>query len=200
LNLYESYQVGDRRKNATVAKRGVDVITYNGSTDILQAPNNQSPVVCTKYMSPYAAAYTDWAAGLNVPALRYADILLIHAEAIMNLNGGGPASRTTGVVAAASSFNKVRQRAGLAAIASPNFNDLMYERRMELAFEGGDRHFDLVRWELAAEVYNGITAEGSYKPARTFVPATHRLLPYPQREIDNSNGTIAQNPGYSSGE
>lgn len=197
LGFYNAYQAGDRRKSATVAKRGVDVITYNGSTDILQAPNNQSPVVCVKYNAPYKDSYVGWAAGLNVPALRYADILLIHAEATMNLNGGGPANRSVGVAAAATSFNKVRQRAGLAAISAPTFNDLMYERRMELAFEGGDRHFDLVRWGLAAEVYNALPAEGTYKPKRTYVQATHRLLPYPQREIDNSSGTIKQNPGYA---
>jgi hypothetical protein len=191
------YKAGDLRKAATVAKRGVDIITYNGSTDILQAPNNQSPVVCIKYMSPYADNYVGWAAGLNVPALRYSDILLINAEAIMNLNGGGPLNRTVGVAAAATSFNEVHQRAGLDPIASPTFNDLMYERQMELAFEGGDRHFDLVRWGLATEVYNGLAAEGTYKPVRNFVPATHRLLPYPQTEIDNSNGSITQNPGYA---
>jgi hypothetical protein len=198
-SFYNSYQNGDKRKSATVAKKGIDVITYNGSTDLLVAPNNQSPVVCIKYMSPYAASYSDWAAGLNVPALRYADILLIHAEAVITLGGGGASNRTIGVPAAATSFNLVRQRAGLAPIASPNFNNLMYERRMELAFEGGDRHFDLVRWGLAAEVYNSLPAEGSYKPSRTFIPATHRLLPYPQREIDNSGGSITQNPGYSGG-
>lgn len=197
LQFYNSYQAGDLRKAATVAKRGVDIITYNGFTDVLQAPNNQSPVVCVKYNSPYKVSYVGWAAGLNVPALRFADVLLIHAEAIMNLNGGGPANRTVGVSAAATSFNKVRQRAGLAAIAAPNFNDLMYERRMELAFEGGSRHFDLVRWGLAAEVYNALPAEGTYKPKRTYIHATHRLLPYPQREIDNSSGTIKQNPGYA---
>lgn len=196
-HFYNSYQAGDLRKAATVAKRDVDVITYNGTTDVLRAPNNQSPIVCIKFMSPYAQEYTGWAAGLNVPALRYADVLLIHAEAIMNLNGGGPANRNTGVAAAAVSFNKVRVRAGLPAIAAPTFNNLMYERRMELAFEGGDRHFDLVRWGLAAEIYNALPAEGTYKPARNFVPAIHKLLPYPQREIDNSNGTIKQNPGYS---
>ncbi len=196
-SFYDSYQAGDLRKAATVAKRGVDVITYNGVTDVLQAPNNQSPVVCVKYQSPYKDSYTGWAAGLNVPALRYSDILLIDAEAIMNLNGGGPTHRTVGVSAAATSFNLVRTRAGLAAISAPTFNDLMYERRMELAFEGGDRHFDLVRWGLAAEVYNSLPAEGSYKPARNYVPTTHRLLPFPQAEIDNSNGTITQNPGYS---
>jgi starch-binding outer membrane protein, SusD/RagB family len=73
----------------------------------------------------------------------------------------------------------------------------MYERRMELAFEGGDRHFDLVRWGLAKEVYDALPAEGTYKPARTFITATHSLMPYPQREIDNSGGSIVQNPGYN---
>ena len=114
----------------------------------------------------------------------------------MNLNGGGPGNRTVAVAAAAAPFNLVRQRAGLPAIAAPTFNDLMYERKAELAFEGGDRHFDLVRWGLAAEVYNSLPAEGTYKPKRTFDPAKHRLLPYPQSQIDISNGTITQNPGY----
>lgn len=196
-SFYESYQPGDLRKKATVAKRGVDIIRYNGYTDVLQAPNNQSPVVCVKYNSPYEEGYTDWAAGLDVPVLRYADILLIDAEAIMNLNGGGPTNRTVGVSQAATPFNLVRERAGLDPISAPTFNDLMYERRMELAFEGGDRHFDLVRWGLAEEVYNNLPAEGTYKPARTYIPSTNRLLPYPQNEIDVSNGSITQNPGYA---
>ena len=198
-NLYTSYQPGDLRKAATVAKRGVDVITYNGFTDILQAPNNQSDYVCVKYNSPYEVEYVGWAAGLNVPALRYSDVLLIASEAIMNLNGGGPTNRTVGVSAAATHFNSVRRRAGLPTIASPTFNDLMYERRMELAFEGGDRHFDLVRWGMAESVYNSLPSEGSYKPARTFIPTKHRLLPYPQRQIDNSKGSIKQKTGYAGG-
>lgn len=196
-HFYDSYLPLDVRKSATVAKRNVDVVTYNGSTDILKAPNNQSPVVCIKYMQPYANGYTDWGSGLSVPALRYADVLLIHAEAIMNINGGGPQNRTAGIAEAATSFNEVHERAGFEPIAAPTFNDLMYERKMELAFEGGDRHFDLVRWGLAEEVYNNLPAEGSYKPARHFVPATHNLLPFPQAEIDNSNGSITQNLGYN---
>jgi hypothetical protein len=199
LSFYNAYQEGDLRKHATVARRYVDVIKYNGDTDTLQAPNNQSPVVCIKYMTAYADGYTSWAGGLNVPAFRYADVLLIDAEAIMMLNGGGPTNREAGIAAAAEPFNEVRTRAGLPAITAPTFNDLMYERRMELAFEGGDRHFDLVRWGLAAEVYNSLPAEGSYKPARTFNPAVHNLMPYPQREIDNSGGSIVQNPGYAGG-
>jgi hypothetical protein len=195
--FYEAYQPGDLRKTATVAKRDVDIVTFNSSTDLIKCPNNQSPVVCIKFMSPYAVTATDWTPGLNVPAFRYADVLLIDAEAIMMLNGGGPANREVGVAAAAIPFNLVRERAGLDPITAPTFNDLMYERRMELAFEGGDRHFDLVRWGFAEEVYNALPAEGTYKPTRTFNPAIHNLMPYPQREIDNSGGSILQNPGYN---
>ncbi len=196
-NFYDSYETDDARKAATVAKRNVDLVTYNGVTDILKAPNNQSPVVCVKFQQPFKNVVVNFSPGLDIPAIRFADVLLLHAEAIMNLNGGGPANRTVGVAAAAESFNLVRERAGLDPIAAPTFNDLMYERKAELAFEGGDRHFDLVRWGLAEEVYNALPAEGTYKPKRTFVPAKHRLLPYPQREIDNSSGTITQNPGYN---
>ena len=196
-NFYDSYETDDERKTATVAKRNVDKVTYNGVTDILKAPNNQSPVVCIKFQQPFKNVVVNFSPGLDIPAIRFADVLLIHAEAIMNLNGGGPTNRTVGVAAAATSFNLVRERAGLDPIAAPTFNDLMYERKAELAFEGGDRHFDLVRWGLAEEVYNALPAEGTYKPKRTFVPAKHRLLPYPQREIDNSSGTITQNPGYN---
>ena len=196
-NFYDSYEADDTRKKATVAKRNQDIITYNGVTDVLKAPNNQSPVVVTKYQQPFKTEVTNFSNGLDIPAIRYADVLLLHAEAIMNLNGAGPENRTVGVGAAAESFNLVRERAGLDPIAAPTFNDLMYERKMELAFEGGDRHFDLVRWGLAAEVYNALPAEGTYKPARTFVAPKHNLLPYPQREIDNSSGTITQNPGYN---
>jgi hypothetical protein len=196
-NFYDSYEADDARKAATVAKRNVDMVTYNGVTDILKAPNNQSPVVCIKFQQPFKNVVVNFSPGLDIPAIRFADVLLIHAEAIMNLNGGGPANRTVGVAAAAESFNLVRERAGLDPIAAPTFNDLMYERKAELAFEGGDRHFDLVRWGLAEEVYNALPAEGTYKPKRTFLPDKHRLLPYPQREIDNSSGTITQNPGYN---
>ena len=116
----------------------------------------------------YKTEVTNFSNGLDIPAIRYADVLLLHAEAIMNLNGG-TRKRTVGVAAAATIIYLVRERAGLYPIAAPTFNDLMYERKMELAFEGGDRHFDLVRWGMAAEVYNALPAEGTYKPERTFV-------------------------------
>ena len=58
-----------------------------------------------------------WAEGLNVPALGYANILIIDTELIMMLNGGWTTNRTTVVIVASVPFNKVRQRAGLVAVA-----------------------------------------------------------------------------------
>jgi hypothetical protein len=62
--------------------------------------------------------------------------LLIHAEAA--IKGGGPASR------GAESLNKIRRRAGLDEIASPTFDDVFKERRIELAFEF-EFWYDIVR-------------------------------------------------------
>ncbi len=84
LQFYNSYQAGDLRKAATGAKRGVDVITYNGFTDVLPAPNNQSTVGLCKTQ----CTYVGWAAGLYVPALRYADVLLIHTNGTITQNPG----------------------------------------------------------------------------------------------------------------
>ena len=69
------------------------MVTYYGVTDVLKAPNNQSPVVCVKFQRPFEQEYTNLAPGLSIAAIRYADVLLLHAEAIMNLNGGGPAKQ-----------------------------------------------------------------------------------------------------------
>lgn len=159
--------------------------------------------MCTKF----AAVYEDlkdwtWYTGADQPLLRYADVLLIHAEAEIFLAGGGANNRDLGVVAAAKSFNQVRERAfgndASKAIAAPTFNDLVKERRCELAYED-DRHFDLVRWGLAKEVYGKGKANGDPRGDRTFDPAKHAHFPIPQQEIENSNYVLINNPapGYS---
>ena len=73
--------------------------------------------------------------------------------------------------------------------------DLVNERRCELAYED-ERHYDLVRWEMAKEVY---AQNDKDKGARTFDPAKDRHMPLPQSEIENSNGVLINNPapGYS---
>lgn len=124
-------------------------------------------------------------AGNDWIVIRYADVLLLHAEAI--LAGGQETSST----AAINSFQEVRERAGLTTpVTSITKQDLLDERRVELAFEN-HRFFDLVRFGVAQEVLSAFSDENGYS-----FSATDLLLPIPQREINLSNGVMEQNPGY----
>ncbi|MGC4129358.1 MAG: RagB/SusD family nutrient uptake outer membrane protein [Bergeyella sp.] len=128
---------------------------------------------------------TPRAAGNDWIVLRYADVLLMHVEAIM---AGGD---STSVPAALNSFQLIRNRAGLTTpVTSISKEELLDERRVELAFEN-QRFFDLVRFGVAQEVLSAYSAAngGSFT-------STDLLLPIPQREINLSQGKMQQNPGY----
>lgn len=116
----------------------------------------------------------------NVREIRYADVLLMAAEALLRSNGDEGAARGY--------LNKVRTRVGLTPVLSSG-NDLLEavydERRMELACEG-HRFFDLIRLGLAPSV---LADKG-------FVQGKNEVLPLPQTEIDLSNGALTQNSGY----
>jgi len=117
--------------------------------------------------------------------LRYADVLLMHVEAIM----AGGANTTSS--AAISSFRAGRDRAGISdPIAEVTRQALLDERRVELAFEN-HRLFDLVRFGAAQDVLSGFAADNGFS-----FSGTDLLLPIPQREIGLSNGLLSQNPGY----
>jgi len=121
---------------------------------------------------------------LNWPVLRYADVLLMKAEALNELG------RTT---EAEAPLNEVRARAGLDDISGLNKETfrqaVLHERRMELAFEG-HRWFDLIRVE------NGTYGlEFLHSIGRTNATEKHLLFPIPQAERD-VNPNLSQNPGY----
>lgn len=124
--------------------------------------------------------------GHNRRIIRYADVLLMHAEALNEL----------GQSAAALPFlNRVRERARggdsniLPDITTTDQSDLRAaiaeERYYELALEGS-RFWDLVRTDRAEEVLGPLG----------FIRGKHELFPIPQSEIDISEGRIDQNPGY----
>lgn len=196
---------GDLRRLVTLKGAGDDVFFLGKQTTLTSALIKD---MSTGYMgTKYSAAYNDltgwnWETGADVPLLRYADVLLIHAEAEIFLAGGGPNDRTKGVTAAAASFNEVRVRAfggdNSKAISAPTFNDLVKERRCELAYED-ERHYDLVRWGLAKEVYAAATTASDPRGPRTFDPAKDAHFPIPQREIENTDYLLVNNPndGYS---
>jgi len=124
-------------------------------------------------------------AGNDYIALRYADVLLMHVEAIM---AGGQSASSAGAL---SSFQKVRDRAGLTTpVSSISLDDLLLERRVELAFEN-QRWFDLIRLGVAEAVLSAHATEMEY-----VFDARKLLLPIPASEINLSNGLLEQNPGY----
>jgi hypothetical protein len=116
----------------------------------------------------------DLTSPVNYRVLRYADVLLMAAEANYQI---GNASRATQLV------NQIRQRAGIPGASVNAIEKVYLERRLELSGEGY-RFFDLVRTGQAAQYIPG------------FVVGKHEVFPIPQVEIDLAGGTWSQNPGY----
>jgi hypothetical protein len=124
-------------------------------------------------------------AGNDYIAIRFADVLLMHVEAIMA--GGASTSNAS----ALSSFQRIRDRAGLTdVVTSITKEELLLERRVELAFEN-QRWFDLLRFGVADAVLSAHSVEMGY-----IFSSRDLLLPIPSREINISNGLLTQNPGY----
>lgn len=125
---------------------------------------------------------------MNVPLLRYADVLLMRAEAALMQGQSGDTE-----------INAIRRRAGLLPLSGATLADLKKERRCEFAGEWTDRHWDLVRWGDAQQTYAKPLhhADGrEIYTARTFNPAKHHVWPIPLEEIRVSNGTLPQNEGW----
>lgn len=141
----------------------------------------------------YAFMYKCRAKVNSIIYLRYADLLLLKAEAKL-MNGDLPG--------AADIIDQVRNRVGLGKLASnvrSNKDALLdaylLERRLELAFEG-QRWYDLVRLNKVEEVMNAVYAKDEGRKAQIyqFTQNSYRL-PIPQGAID-SNDKLVQNPGY----
>ncbi len=113
--------------------------------------------------------------GTNLRILRYADVLLMAAEANHFAGDDGKA---------ATYLNQVRSRANLGAYTGDIFEAIVKERQMELCFEGV-RFLDLIRWGKASEVLGPLG----------FVAGKHDLYPIPQDEMRNNTNAV-QNPGY----
>ena len=178
--------------------------------------------------------YCDWSdhamvqildGGVDVIYFRYADVLLMHAEGLLETKGVAASSEIFNII------NQLRDRCGGGIVTESNYTSIdalrqlvRNERRIELANEGL-RFFDLRRWKTAektpvidgegmnGDLYgafmrkDGIGATDAtvevdgvprrYVEKRTFNPAKHYIFPIPAKNIDLSNGTLDQNPEWN---
>ena len=139
---------------------------YNGKVYVPTRLNNRS--------------YNAYGLDHNMRLLRYADVLLMHAEAMAQGAAISPASGYSATMA----LNEVRSRAGLPA-AEATLENIYEERRAELALEE-NRFFDLVRWGLAPQVLGRLG----------FQAGKNEVFPIPsaQREL---NPNLPATPGYT---
>jgi len=191
-SLTNSFESGDPRLKGTVIslKDTIDgvVILGDGSTPAVtkDSAGNILEVQCynRKVWVPGTSTSTQY--GHHRRLIRYADVLLMAAEALNENNKPAEALVYLNMV-------RTRARNGnpgiLPDITTTNQSDLrdiiFNERRHELAMEGW-RFWDLIRTGRATSVLGPLG----------FITGTHEHLPIPQSEIDISQGTLTQNPGY----
>ncbi|MGB5262586.1 MAG: RagB/SusD family nutrient uptake outer membrane protein [Lutimonas sp.] len=160
-------------------------ITFGTSNEVIKFLPEGSDIT----ISPPSYGGNARNAGNDFIVLRYADVLLMHAEAIL----AGATETASG--AAIDSYMAVRERAGFDPQSDrPSIltkDALLAERRVELAFEN-QRWFDLQRFGVADAVLSAHAAEMGYGD----YTSRALLLPIPAREINLSGGRLTQNPGY----
>ncbi len=146
-----------------------------------------------KWVNQETAIPANWARlGNDATHLRFAEVLLVYAEAQNELTG------PDGSVYAA--INQIRNRAELddlpAGLSQEEMREkIRHERRIELAFEG-QRYFDLKRWGIAGTIIPTIPEPPSSLTTFRVWQPHFNLLPIPQSEIDKDPDNLLQNPGY----
>ena len=223
----------DPRIDYTMGRRGIDYNGYGINVGQAWIRSTTADIGSSPYLSKKNVYQFDeidvnqgvgeWGqqrSGINYNIMRFADVLLMAAEAAVE----------TGDVATALTYvNMVRERAKnmtfvpqldadgapIAGTAAANYviepypsfpnadfarNAVRFERRLELAMEG-HRLFDLRRWGTTVQVLNAyITNESrtitAMAGAISPYTATFDALPIPINAIDLSSGVLSQNPGY----
>jgi len=181
--LLSAYEPNDLRKDATVIS--IDNSgTYQGTVlwDGFRIPSSDSVQNLFYNYKAYTSRDKENFARpasknrpKNIRILRYADVLLMNAEAGLNIGMGDPDARV----------NAIRVRAGLPPKSGVTIIDVWQERHIEFAMEH-DRFWDLVRQGRAAQV---MLAAGK----TNFVAGKHELLPIPNSQILLSGGLLTQN-------
>jgi hypothetical protein len=182
-SLYKMFSANDTRRAVTFYNT-----VYNSATG--------KTVVYENAYTPYFNKFVDYSltplttqaqSGINFPVLRYADVLLMYAEVLNEVDGEPNA-------AAYSAINQVRNRANAGnlpiGLSQTAFRDSVFLERRKEFIQEGHRWFDLVR--------RGGTAllDAVHKlPAKSAASERNTLYPIPLVEIQQ-NPLLTQNPGY----
>lgn len=200
-NLKKEYEAGDIRLGVTIYTPKASELTspqeetYLGNSNLSRKYGLYNTVYTAEDANTCVTIYKNGHATrgpLNNRQIRYADVLLMQAEAYLGLGNAGKA---------ADYINEVRARVGLPGISTADWKALRHERRCELAMEG-HRWFDLCRWGIAYETMTAYEATETdlYKQQLAlgggFQKGKHELLPIPLKEIE-LDPALTQNPGYS---
>ncbi len=188
--LYNSFEPGDKRKED--GYYGTPMI-FTG--DYIVRSTGQmytTDRIChEKYLDPVNGPLTHNNQSTNFPLIRYADVLLMYAEAVNEVNNGPN-------LEAYNAINKVRTRAGLPSLGGLSktqfFDAIKMERYHEL-FHEAIRWFDLKRWGILKERVEARGIDPPYLPPIDVQIPKHLVFPIPQSEI-SANPNLVQNPGY----
>ncbi|MDN5553610.1 RagB/SusD family nutrient uptake outer membrane protein [Prevotella sp.] len=174
------WEDGDKRKDLTVLYEGCP--DFDGKS--YKSSYSYTGYNVRKFLIPKSISPEYNTSPANFVVYRYADVLLMKAEALNELGQTDQA---------AIPLNTVRKRAGLDAVSgltqSEMRDKIIHERRMELAFEG-HRWFDMIRLDHGNYALKFLKSIG-----KTNVTKDRLLFPIPQTEID-ANPLMTQNPGY----
>lgn len=240
LELWSEYDEKDLRRPVTIMQYGDDFTFFGEKRKYYSTADLECGFHFNKYMEPFKYGSVDPVSGagisdvvspsgdrpttdLNIPIMRFAEMLLFKAEAQIEQGQTAEAART---------LNRIAKRAGVGEpYASATIADLMHERRCELAGEYTDRVMDLKRWAAKYPVaktkleapkhglkymdrsdptseldtkngkemtLNGKTYKGVIEimSAKTYNADKACVLPYEQNEVIKAKGALKQNKGY----
>ncbi len=176
-----AFEADDPRRSATIASRGDDYLGIRFIPSF--SSTGHSPV---KFLQAAEAVSQKSDGGINITAIRFAEVLLWEAEALNELGRVAEAQVPLESVRARARAQSSNPENVLPPITTMDQSEMrsfiQRERRLELGLEM-HRFFDLVRWEIAADKLDG------------FQRGKHEVFPIPQTEID-LNPLLTQNPGY----
>ncbi len=241
LELWAEFDEKDARRPVTILEYGDEFTFFGEKRKFYSTADLECGFHFNKYMEPFRYGSVDPVSGaginnthvspngnrpttdLNLPIIRFAEMLLFKAEALIEMGKGGEAAQV---------LNRISSRAGMGNLyQNATIDDLMHERRLELAGEFTDRVMDLKRWaakypvaktkleaakhglkyldrsdpESELDTVNGkeMTLNGkTYKgvieimAAKKYDADKACVLPYEQNEVIKAQGALKQNKGY----